>query len=167
MNNVLYLAHFLSTRQLQVFQRPFHASIKVLTFLSFTGDRLTEGPFRIDPNSGIITLVGQLDKSKVMYRLNITATDNGRCCGGKTSRSNRGLVVVEVKDINNNAPRFPSCGEYKPTVLEREDVGTSVIRVSIRVSLDIHVSIIYNLTPSMNVDIFSYDDFYHKREGGG
>lgn len=65
-----------------------------------------------------------------MYKLNITATDNGRCCGGKTSRSSRGLVIVEVKDINNNAPRFPTCGEYKPSVLEREDVGTSVIRVS-------------------------------------
>lgn len=96
---------------------------------SSKGERLTEGPFRIDPNSGIITLVGQLDKSKVMYKLNITATDNGRCCGGKTSRSSRGLVVVEVKDINNNAPRFPNCADYKPSVLEREDVGTAVIRV--------------------------------------
>ena len=95
-----------------------------------TGDRLTQGPFRIDPNSGIITLVGQMDKSQVMYKLNITATDNGRCCGGKTSRSSRGLVVVEVKDINNKAPRFPQCGTYKPTVREREDVGTVVIRVS-------------------------------------
>ena len=102
---------------------------QIFIYESFPGDRLTEGPFRIDPNSGIITLVGQLDKSKVMYKLNITATDNGRCCGGKTSRSSRGLVVVEVKDINNNAPRFPNCADYKPSVLERQDVGTSVIRV--------------------------------------
>ena len=96
-----------------------------------TGDRLVNGPFRIDPNSGILTLEGQMDKSKVSYKLNITATDNGRCCGRKMSRSSRGLVIVEVKDINNNAPRFPECGNYHPSVAEGEDVGTSVIQVSL------------------------------------
>ena len=73
--------------------------------------------------------MGLLEKIRVSYKLNITATDNGRCCGGKTSRSSRGLVIVEVKDINNNAPRFPDCAQYNPEVLERADVGTSVIRV--------------------------------------
>ena len=103
---------------------------KLLIYSSLTGERLTEGPFRIAASSGILTLVGQLDKTQVAYRLNIKATDNGRCCGGKTSRSSFGQVIVQVKDVNNNAPKFPDCSSYQPTVLEREDVGTSVIRVS-------------------------------------
>lgn len=90
---------------------------------------MTSGPFHIDPKSGIITLRGTLDKSKVVYKLNITAVDNGRCCGGQTSRRSKALVIVEIKDINNNAPRFPDCISYNPTVLEKEDVGTSVIQV--------------------------------------
>jgi len=93
------------------------------------GGPLVEGPFSIDPKSGIITLVGALDKSHGSYRLNVTATDNGRCCGGTTSRSSRGVVVIEIKDVNNNAPRFPDCSTYKPVVMEKENVGTSVIQV--------------------------------------
>ena len=95
------------------------------------GRRLSEGPFNIIPVSGLITLVGQLDKSKVSYKLHMVATDNGGCCGGTTSRSSEGLVIVEVKDINNNAPRFHDCATYYPMVLENEDVGTSVFRVGL------------------------------------
>ena len=72
---------------------------------------------------------GTLDKARVSYKLNITATDNGHCCGGTTSLSNEGLVIVEVKDINNNAPTFPDCGSYNPSVPEHSDVGTSVEQV--------------------------------------
>ncbi len=93
------------------------------------GGRLLEGPFSIDPKSGIITLIGMLDKTRVSYILNVTATDNGRCCGGTTSRTSRGVVVIEIKDINNNAPRFVDCATYKPSVMENENVGTSVIQV--------------------------------------
>ena len=99
----------------------------VSSFLS--GGSLADGPFNIDSKSGIITLVGSLSKSQVSYRLNITAKDNGRCCGGSTSRSSKGVVVIAIKDINNNAPRFPDCANYFPTVLEKENVGTFVIQV--------------------------------------
>jgi len=47
-----------------------------------------------------------------------------------TSRASRGLVVFDVKDINNNAPRFTDCSSYSPTVLEKDNVGTFVIQVS-------------------------------------
>jgi Cadherin domain len=96
------------------------------------GGRLREGPFSIDPKSGIITLIDSLDKARVSYVLNVTATDNGRCCGGTTSRTSRGVVVIEIKDINNNAPKFLDCASYKPIVMEKENVGTSVIQVKER-----------------------------------
>ena len=70
-----------------------------------------------------------LDKSRVSYSLNVTATDNGRCCGGTTSRASRSVVIFDVKDINNNSPRFTDCSSYNPTVLENDNVGSLVIQV--------------------------------------
>jgi len=102
------------------------------------GGRITEGPFNIDPKSGIITLVGSLNKAQVAYRLNITAVDNGGCCGGTTSRRNSGIVVIEIKDINNNAPRFLDCATYNPIVMEKENVGTFVIQVRRIVKLHLY-----------------------------
>ena len=93
------------------------------------GDRLEEPPFHIDHKSGIIKLIGDLDKRRVSYHLNITAVDDGSCCGGHKPRRSQGLVVIEVKDVNNNAPRFLNCNTYQPTVAENQDVGTSVTRV--------------------------------------
>lgn len=87
------------------------------------------GPFSIDRTSGIITLVGSLEKSRVTYRLEVVVTDDGRCCGNNVSRMRRGTVIVEVRDINNNAPRFPDCSSYAPVVMEKENVGMSVIQV--------------------------------------
>lgn len=77
-----------------------------------------------------MTLVGSLDKSRVSYRLNITAMDDGQCCGDVTiQRHSQGLIIVEIKDINNNAPKFKDCATYAPVVLEKENVGTFVIQV--------------------------------------
>ena len=36
--------------------------------------------------------------------------------------------MFDVKDINNNAPRFTDCSSYNPTVLEKDNVGTFVIQ---------------------------------------
>jgi len=91
--------------------------------------RLSHGPFSISASSGIITLTGAVDKSRVSYRLDVVATDDGSCCGSTTSRSRRGAVVVQVKDVNNNAPRFTRCSHYAPTVMESENVHTAVIQV--------------------------------------
>ena len=98
-------------------------------FLS-SGDSYNSGPFHIDEHSGIITLHGYMNRNKVSYNLNITARDNGKCCGGTQRRESRGQVVIEVKDINNNAPVFPQCSNYRPEVDEMQRVGTPVIRVS-------------------------------------
>jgi len=77
-----------------------------------------------------MTLVGSLDKSRVSYRLNITAIDDGQCCGDATiQRNSHGLIIVEIKDINNNAPKFRDCATYAPVVLEKENIGTFVIQV--------------------------------------
>ena len=91
--------------------------------------RLTYGPFSISRSSGIITLSGAVEKSRVSYRLEVMATDDGSCCESSTSRSRRGTVVVLVKDVNNNAPRFTRCAQYAPTVMENDNVASAVIQV--------------------------------------
>jgi len=75
--------------------------------------------------------MGSVEKSRVSYRLEVVVTDDGSCCDSGTSRSRRGAVVVRVKDVNNNAPRFPNCSFYLPTVMEKQNVGTTVIQVPI------------------------------------
>jgi len=94
-----------------------------------TDNQLNYGPFSISPSSGIITLIGSVEKSRVSYRLEVVVTDDGGCCEAGTSRSRRGSVIVQVKDVNNNAPRFPDCSRYAPTVMEKQNVGTTVIQV--------------------------------------
>ena len=64
-------------------------------YVGHAGGSLVSGPFSIEANSGIITLVGDLDKSKVSYLLNVTATDDGSCCTDKfRPRTSEGLVKV-------------------------------------------------------------------------
>lgn len=91
--------------------------------------RSTEsGPFRIDPDSGLITLARSLPETVPVYMLNITAYDDGSCCPGVTSLSSDTYILVEIRDTNNNQPQFPDCS-YEPEVLENQDVGTFVVQV--------------------------------------
>ncbi|KAL4234097.1 hypothetical protein ACF0H5_005750 [Mactra antiquata] len=95
----------------------------------FTPMQITSPPFSIDPDSGLITLSSPLPASVPYYTLNITAYDDGSCCGGATTTSSDTYLVVEIKDTNNNQPQFPSC-DYAPTVLENQDIGTFVVQVT-------------------------------------
>ena len=101
----------------------------LLSVRRHTDGALQYGPFSIKPASGLITLDGQLDKSQVSYKLRVVATDDGSCCHGGTTQRSEGLVIVEVKDINNNAPRFLDCASYTAEVEENANVHTSVIKV--------------------------------------
>lgn len=86
------------------------------------------GPFRIDARSGLITLTNIIPAHIPSYTLNITAYDDGSCCGGSPKLRSDSYVVVEIKDINNNNPRFPSCS-YAPHIMENMAPGTFVVRV--------------------------------------
>ncbi|XP_060579771.1 LOW QUALITY PROTEIN: neural-cadherin-like [Ruditapes philippinarum] len=95
----------------------------------FTPMNTQSPPFRIDPDSGLITLTRGLPESIPFYTLNITAYDDGSCCGEAKSLSSNTFIIVEIKDTNNNQPQFPSCN-YAPTVLENQDIGTFVVQVT-------------------------------------
>ncbi|XP_073973404.1 protocadherin-like wing polarity protein stan isoform X2 [Rhodnius prolixus] len=84
----------------------------------------TQGQFSIDSQSGEITLVKPLDYESIRsYRLVVRAQD-----GGSPGKSNTTQVLINVKDYNDNAPRFYT-SLFQESVLETEPVGYSIVRV--------------------------------------
>ncbi|GBP48920.1 Protocadherin-like wing polarity protein stan [Eumeta japonica] len=84
----------------------------------------TQMQFSIDSLSGDVSLVKALDYEQVRsYRLVIRAQD-----GGSPSRSNTTQLLVNVKDVNDNAPRFYT-SLFQETVSENVPVGYSIVRV--------------------------------------
>ncbi|KAJ8384168.1 hypothetical protein AAFF_G00207860 [Aldrovandia affinis] len=81
--------------------------------------------FRIDPASGAITLLTELDyEDQMTYTLAITARDNGI-----PQKSDTTYVEVNVNDVNDNAPQFLS-PRYQGTVSEDAPPFTSVLQIS-------------------------------------
>nr|CAD7570225.1 unnamed protein product [Timema californicum] len=84
----------------------------------------TQSQFSIDSLSGEVALVKPLDyEMNRNYRLVIRAQD-----GGSPSRSNTTQLLINVKDVNDNAPRFYT-SLFQESVLESVPTGFSIVRV--------------------------------------
>lgn len=84
----------------------------------------TQSQFAIDTMSGEVSLVKPLDYEVIKnYRLVIRAQD-----GGSPSRSNTTQLLVNVKDVNDNVPRFYT-SLFQESVLESVPTGYSIVRV--------------------------------------
>ncbi|KAM8798907.1 protocadherin alpha-6-like [Eudromia elegans] len=82
--------------------------------------------FRIDRNSGVISVSGELDFEDVpLYRLQVDATDRGM-----PPLSGHCKVVVEVLDVNDNAPEVWVTSLSVP-VSEDAPLGTVVALLSV------------------------------------
>uniref|UniRef100_A0A8C9BCN7 Protocadherin Fat 4 n=1 Tax=Phocoena sinus TaxID=42100 RepID=A0A8C9BCN7_PHOSS len=91
---------------------------------SITGTN-NHGTFSISPNTGSIFLAKKLDfETQSLYKLNITAKDQGR-----PPRSSTMSVVIHVRDFNDNPPSFPP-GDIFKSIVENIPIGTSVISVT-------------------------------------
>ncbi|RZF39681.1 hypothetical protein LSTR_LSTR015378 [Laodelphax striatellus] len=83
-----------------------------------------QGQFSIDSQNGEVTLVKPLDyESMRSYRITIRAQD-----GGSPSRSNTTQLLVNVRDVNDNAPRFYT-SLFQESVVESVPLGYSIVRV--------------------------------------
>ena len=96
---------------------------------SITYKILTENvPFEIsDPTSPVITVIGSLDAdspTSASYTLTVQASDDGF-----PVRSSDATLVINIEDINDLAPEFPS-ESYVGMVTENSDEGTLVLTVS-------------------------------------
>ncbi|XP_077977634.1 neural-cadherin-like [Glandiceps talaboti] len=116
--------------------------------------------FSIDPRTGAIEAIKPLDREQMpRYHLVATATNQGG--SGDTGFTD---VVVELHDINDNAPFFP----YQPyigMVSENSAAGTTVMRVmaedpdDVNVDQNAHIeySIDQNARWNITHDIFAID----------
>ncbi|XP_077356776.1 cadherin EGF LAG seven-pass G-type receptor 1 isoform X2 [Festucalex cinctus] len=84
-----------------------------------------KGQFYIHSPTGVIDVINPLDYEMVReYNLRIKAQDGGR----PPLINGTGMVVVQVVDVNDNAPMFVST-PFQATVLENVAVGYSVIHI--------------------------------------
>ncbi|XP_066580030.1 cadherin EGF LAG seven-pass G-type receptor 1 isoform X2 [Amia ocellicauda] len=84
-----------------------------------------KGQFYIHSPTGVIDVINPLDYEIIReYNLRIKAQDGGR----PPLINSTGLVVVQVVDVNDNAPMFVST-PFQATVLENVPIGYSVIHI--------------------------------------
>ncbi|XP_053719186.1 cadherin EGF LAG seven-pass G-type receptor 1 isoform X1 [Synchiropus splendidus] len=84
-----------------------------------------KGQFYIHSPTGVIDVINPLDYEMIReYNLRIKAQDGGR----PPLINSTGMVVVQVVDVNDNAPMFVST-PFQATVLENVAIGYSVIHI--------------------------------------
>ncbi|KAK6640052.1 hypothetical protein RUM43_008329 [Polyplax serrata] len=84
----------------------------------------TQAQFLIDSLTGDVFLAKPLDYEAIRnYRLVIRAQD-----GGNPSKSNTTQLMINVKDVNDNEPRFYS-SLFQESVLESVPPGYSIVKV--------------------------------------
>uniref|UniRef100_A0A8C2FLR8 Cadherin domain-containing protein n=1 Tax=Cyprinus carpio TaxID=7962 RepID=A0A8C2FLR8_CYPCA len=84
-----------------------------------------KGQFFIHTPTGAIDVINPLDYEMIReYNLRIKAQDGGR----PPLINGTGIVVIQVVDVNDNAPMFVST-PFQATVLENVPIGYSVIHI--------------------------------------
>jgi len=84
-----------------------------------------KGKFSIDPKSGMVRVVGPLDReSDPEFSLLVVAQDQGR-----PAKSSSVPLQVQVTDINDNVPEFPKA-EFSVDVSENASVGTVLLTLT-------------------------------------
>ncbi|XP_056307479.1 cadherin EGF LAG seven-pass G-type receptor 1 isoform X2 [Danio aesculapii] len=84
-----------------------------------------KGQFYIHSPTGVIDVVSPLDYEMIReYTLRVKAQDGGR----PPLINGTGMVVIQVVDVNDNAPMFVST-PFQASVLENVPVGYSVIHI--------------------------------------
>ena len=119
---------------------------------------ITEGNdgnvFSINSNSGLIRTTKKLDReTKSSYRLTILGqnTDN-RCHKG------RAVVLVNVKDTNDNSPSFPDAS-YSATVPEENPANTFVTMVTATdADTGVNAQLTYSIHSGNNDKRFTIND---------
>ncbi|CAB3403624.1 unnamed protein product [Caenorhabditis bovis] len=97
------------------------------------------GIFRIDDNSGVVTVVKELDReTKEEYVVDIVATD------GKFE--DKAVIFVSVADLNDNPPVFEK-RSYSMKVMESESVGYELAKVR-AIDGDVNETVEYRLKTS-------------------
>uniref|UniRef100_A0A3B4CZQ3 Protocadherin Fat 4 n=1 Tax=Pygocentrus nattereri TaxID=42514 RepID=A0A3B4CZQ3_PYGNA len=103
------------------------------------------GTFSISPSTGSIFLVRKLDyETQSVYKLNITAKDNGR-----PPRSSSIPLVIHVRDFNDNPPVFTP-GDIFKSIPENLPLSTSIMTITAHdTDADINGQLEYSIVQQM------------------
>ncbi|XP_063241640.1 protein dachsous [Bacillus rossius redtenbacheri] len=118
-----------------------------VTYELSSGD--PEGVFRLDRDSGALSLARAPAAGGIAYELNVTASDHGAA----PLRAHR-LVRVVVLGAAGSPPRFPRA-EYRANVSEDAGVGAFVVKVTARDGSGGNLS--YSIPPGAAEDRFAVD----------
>nr|KAG5714955.1 hypothetical protein BaRGS_000443 [Batillaria attramentaria] len=84
---------------------------------SLEGVDSDDGNFQIHPDTGVVTVVKQLDReTKKLYRLEVLARDSAPDVVDQKSK--RTPLTITVTDVNDNEPQFESIGPSHPKISE-------------------------------------------------
>ena len=79
----------------------------------------TQSRFEINSQSGVVSVVGDLDREEhPTFDLIVTATDGGSDDGDNKRRTSTCHVIIDVMDVNDNPPQF-SKQQYDYAISER------------------------------------------------
>lgn len=104
-------------------------------------NRSSEFPFKIDANTGVITLTRKLDREQVSgYSFIVNVNDNGI-----PSLSDTVNIEFEIIDVNDNHPHFEK-SVYNVSIEELVPIGTNVLTVhAIDFDIGINAQVRYSL----------------------
>ncbi|XP_053381734.1 protocadherin Fat 4-like [Mercenaria mercenaria] len=96
-------------------------------YVTYDIEEGADGKFSINTTSGRIEVSAALDReTKPVYTLRIKAQDNP--LNPKEQKSTSSILTIKIDDINDNSPDFVY-QLYNVSLLEKTEVGTSVIQV--------------------------------------
>ena len=116
--------------------------------------------FDIHPTSGAIVTTSSFDREALMANtgldiisLVIIASDSGT-----TRLTDRAVVNVHIRDMNDNAPVFIS-ESYDPSLYENAEINTQVVKVSATdTDIGVNGQITYSIADGNIGDVFSIDE---------
>ena len=106
----------------------------IICYFLYSGENVTK--FQIDKHTGVLSLVGKLDREETEY-LDIVIRASSDCRDSTSAMSNTVIssddpsllkVRVTVTDINDNPPQFKDEGDFLSAgIISDVDIGTQVI----------------------------------------
>ncbi|XP_033097305.1 cadherin-23-like, partial [Anneissia japonica] len=108
----------------------------------------SEGKFIIDPNTGEIRVApGETIDGTSSYTLTISAID-----GGNPSQTATSVITINVENVNNSPPYFPSDQLYRVVIIpEDTPVGKNVVNIT-AMDDDNDADLEYTITDSVMYD---------------